>query len=662
MEKSTGTSKKHLVKFMENEEQFQSLMDSITDIVVILDSDLNLLDFNKAGNALLPKGYKKEDLIGKNVSLISHDSQESGRYEKYLKVLETGEPYIENDFIVHLDFGKMNFSSTTIKVGEHLGMILTDISKTKESEEIIKEHSQYQTLIDGISRSIINSADISNLFASITKHLKEILDFDRASLLQVHDDFESGTILSLNPEQSPRELKRGERIKIPDETLRSVSSKEGVIRRDLTGSDEPVDIALVEMGINSCINSPLISRDRVIGLFNIGSRNVDAYTEKDMKTVQSISDLIAPAIERAFIWEVLEESEKSFRDIAERSFDIICKLDTNGMITYISPAITRATGYKPEQLMGKPIRKFLYESEIPKLDQANKILLKGRNIEGLELKMLSKNGSMIHYEVNVNPIYRGTRITGVQGIARDISDRKRAEEEMRKRLMKFRLEEGGLYLVQELSPALSLEAFMDMLNIGYEGLIISRTPIKDLKKLVSGDIEFIWLSEKKGENTLSPMLQRIEQKIEGGKHRKIVYLDRLDYLISKHGFKNVLLFIQRLKEIAIITNKVIIISIDPSILSQTELRLLEKEAVEVEPLYKPKLPEHLIDVLKYIYNQNIMGTKPSYTAIGSELHMSKPTVRKRIRVLIAAGYIKENMRGRNKILEMTDRGKDLFLR
>ena len=168
-------------------------------------------------------------------------------------------------------------------------------------------------------------------------------------------------------------------------------------------------------------------------------------------------------------------------------------------------------------------------------------LKKGKSIEGFELKVLSKNGVTIHFEVNMNPVYKGDKVSGYQGIAREITERKRTEEEIKKRLMKFKLDEGELYLVKERVPTLALEAFKELVNVGYDGLIISRSPHRNFSSFIENNIKYYWLSEKIGENTIPPNLRRLETEVESLSNKKIVLLDRLDYLISKHTFKEVLM-------------------------------------------------------------------------------------------------------------------------
>jgi predicted transcriptional regulator len=103
-------------------------------------------------------------------------------------------------------------------------------------------------------------------------------------------------------------------------------------------------------------------------------------------------------------------------------------------------------------------------------------------------------------------------------------------------------------------------------------------------------------------------------------------------------------------------------AIDPSILATRELRLLEKEALEVNPKHKIKLPEDLLETLKFVYKKNGRGVKPSRTNICGELGISYPTARKRIRQLVSSGHLMDIASGNRRVLEITEKSRSLFLR
>ncbi len=130
--------------------------------------------------------------------------------------------------------------------------------------------------------------------------------------------------------------------------------------------------------------------------------------------------------------EALRVSEERFRGIAEGSFDAITTLDFKGQVTYASPATERITGYRLAEVNGKHFLGYFPESEIPKASQAFADVLRGMNIEGLETRILKRDGSVADVEVNAFPIFKGEEIVGVQAVVCDISHRKRMDDELKR--------------------------------------------------------------------------------------------------------------------------------------------------------------------------------------------------------------------------------------
>jgi PAS domain S-box-containing protein len=120
--------------------------------------------------------------------------------------------------------------------------------------------------------------------------------------------------------------------------------------------------------------------------------------------------------------KALHESEERFPGIA------IVAIDTEGRFTLVSPSIERITGYRPEELVGSQFPSFVAESEMAKLARAFDSMMKGESIEGLQVEMKRKDGFPAQVEVNGSPIRRNRRVVGMQGIIRDITERKRVEE------------------------------------------------------------------------------------------------------------------------------------------------------------------------------------------------------------------------------------------
>ncbi len=126
--------------------------------------------------------------------------------------------------------------------------------------------------------------------------------------------------------------------------------------------------------------------------------------------------------------EALKRSEERFRGVIERNFDIIFMMDTEGRILYISPSITVMSGFRPDELVGNYFKNYIDEEMMGLELLVFGDLLKGKEIIGYETSLKKKNGTRLSVEINLSPIVTNGIITGVQGIARDISERKMAEE------------------------------------------------------------------------------------------------------------------------------------------------------------------------------------------------------------------------------------------
>ncbi|MBN1572737.1 MAG: PAS domain S-box protein [Deltaproteobacteria bacterium] len=127
--------------------------------------------------------------------------------------------------------------------------------------------------------------------------------------------------------------------------------------------------------------------------------------------------------------EKIRSSEKRFKNIAERSFDVIFEMDLDGTITYVSPAAKRITGFELSEIIGQSFKRLMTESEAKRAQKILSRVWKGKDVEGYEFEVLKKDGSVATIEINSSPIFKDNEIIGNHGVARDISYRKEMKDE-----------------------------------------------------------------------------------------------------------------------------------------------------------------------------------------------------------------------------------------
>jgi len=355
----------------------------------------------------------------------------------------------------------------------------------------------------------------------------------------------------------------------------------------------------------------------------------------------------------------LEESEARYRDIFENVGDMICIIDVKCRIVESNRRFEEVLGYSKEEMIGMDLRGLIGPGSIRSLDRVRKKVKEEERLLGTEIEFISKSGKRCIGELHCTAKYDGGVLKQVRCIIIDITERKHAEDEMRKKLMRYRIEKGRAYLIEEKKLDIGLDVFADLLSSGWSGAAISRTPPEGLKELCSEKTPLIEMGTEEG--MLRPQTEELKEKIEDELFwAEAVLLDRIDYLINKNGFDETLKFVQELSEIFYLENRILVLSLDPEVLNPREVALLEKETERPAPKHSVAIPDELYSILKFVYGQNREGKMPSYSDVGSRFEITKPTTRRRIGELRAKGYLIEVRRGRSKVLELSEKGKELF--
>lgn len=216
---------------------------------------------------------------------------------------------------------------------------------------------------------------------------------------------------------------------------------ERVIPDDFATCLAPLKKLAAGAGLGSCFSRPILSSSgQVLGIFAVYHREARQTAETDFYIVEQFTRLSSIAIERSIAAEMLHESEAHFRLLTEDVLDVVWKVDRDFRFTYISPADERFRGYRADEVIGHHVFEMFTEESVATVTE----LIRGRQeaerngtVTGaatFEVQHRCKDGRLLWGEVLSIPDRDAEgAITGYHGITREITERKRAEEE-RKRL------------------------------------------------------------------------------------------------------------------------------------------------------------------------------------------------------------------------------------
>jgi two-component system, sensor histidine kinase and response regulator len=160
---------------------------------------------------------------------------------------------------------------------------------------------------------------------------------------------------------------------------------------------------------------------------NVTSRFRQSFMSREMAETNRL--LRSTIAENGQTEKALRESEIKYRRMFEILQDVYYQTDANGILTVMSPALYPISGWRPEELIGHPVTE-VYKDPATR-DMLMDALMKEGMVHDYEVALKAKDGTTIFTSVSAQILQDDQgRPTGVSGTLRDITLRKRAEDEL----------------------------------------------------------------------------------------------------------------------------------------------------------------------------------------------------------------------------------------
>ncbi len=160
-----------------------------------------------------------------------------------------------------------------------------------------------------------------------------------------------------------------------------------------------------------------------------------SYPVRDEKgALSGVVEIVTDITERRKAEEAMRQSEQKYRELFENANDIIFILDLDGTILSCNDAASRTYGFVPEQMQGLNLEMLLDKNDLPAVRKLFRRKRGERDVQNpLEFLTYTRTGEAVWLEVNARSVVENGKPVAIHGIARNITERKRMEEALRRR-------------------------------------------------------------------------------------------------------------------------------------------------------------------------------------------------------------------------------------
>jgi two-component system cell cycle sensor histidine kinase/response regulator CckA len=403
--RARAEERRALEALQRSEVQQRAFFDASADGVFVKDAALRTIMANQAYASLL--GRSRADLLGRDdFDLMPEETARACRASD-LAALAEARPLVTEEAAFGRTFETRKFVVPLADGTVGLGGFVRDVTQRQADEAALRERErQLRAIFDLASVGLAQADPETGQYLRVNRKMCEITGYEEAEMLEM----------------------RVRDVTHPDDREIDWDLFQRVGRGDAPGYR---------------IEKRYVRKDGGVTWVNV---NMTVIRDGDGRAVRSVA-AIEDIDERKRVQRALAESEARYRLIAENTADVIWMLDlASRRFTYVSPSVKRLRGFTPEEVMAQPFDAALTPEALravdARLSAAIAALAAGdRSAETalLEIEQPTKNGGVVPTEVVATALsdVQG-RVTGVLGVTRDITERRRAEEALRESEERYR--------------------------------------------------------------------------------------------------------------------------------------------------------------------------------------------------------------------------------
>ncbi|MEJ5361811.1 MAG: PAS domain S-box protein [Spirochaetota bacterium] len=436
--------KKAEQELKESEERYRSLAESTQDLIALHDMDGIIQYVNQA--VINISGYTQEEIIGKNILMFVPRQYRPFIYERHAKRLSgyLGIEQYETEFINK--FGTLipvQVTSTPIvKDGMIISIMIVahDLTQRKIAEELLIKNKE--RLEAAISILQYDAKDAHELFEHVLEKALQLTGSKIGFILN-YDDNEKKFVLNAWSKEVMHECTMIEKPEVYyldtagiwAETVRQ--ARPIIINNYKDNNTLKKGYPEGHVDVDRFLGIPVFRNKEIVATVGVANKETD-YTEMDVLQLTLLMDAAWKSFERIQVTSALAESEAKFRTLADSSPMAIMMYQDDKFV-YVNKAAEQISGYKFEEVAHLNFWFLVHPEDKEMLINKSKLRQQGsQGLDSYEFRIITKDGQVKWvYITSATVQYRG-RPAGLVSIL-DITDRKKAEEELFEEKEKLRI-------------------------------------------------------------------------------------------------------------------------------------------------------------------------------------------------------------------------------
>lgn len=444
-------------------DQMQSYLDIIGVLLVVLNPSGTVRLINRKGCEVL--GYSEDGIVDQDwFENFLPPAQRQQVRDVFAKVMQdNADPpeYYENELLTRDGTTRLIAWRNTVLRDEHGKVVAAlssgeDITERRAAEIARREEHEFATALSDITAVINSTLDFDTVIDRILKTVGRVLPHDSANLMLIEDGHvrvighlgyrERGLVnwieslyWSLDDVPNLKEQAQTAQSRV----VSDVHAYEGWYTEPET------------RWIRSFASAPIVLDDRVIGFLNLDKGEANFYTQDHAEQLQSFANQASVAIKNAQLYDMvqrhaaelersvaertteLRESEARYRAIVEDQTELISRFLPDGTLTFVNQAVARFLDKDRDELIGHALLPYLHEADRTTMMEQISALTPENPVVVLENRLVRESGEERWLQWTNRMITdEDGQFIEYQSVGRDITERRQAEEVLRKSLMR----------------------------------------------------------------------------------------------------------------------------------------------------------------------------------------------------------------------------------